>query len=761
MPHRSRVFHPSGLAHDAVAGLVVFLVALPLCLGIALASNAPLFSGVLAGIVGGIVVGAISRSHTSVSGTSASLTAIIAAQILSLGSFEAFLLALVVAGLIQIVLGVIKGGFIADFIPTCVIHGLMAAIGVILILKQVPHLLGHDTDPEGEMSFRQPDQETTFSELFDLIGQTHQGAMVVGLICFAVLLIWDRVPRLKTSLMPASLVVVLLGVALNLLFSRWGSFWSIGPTHLVQMPIVGSAGEFLSLLQSPDFSQWQNPAIYTAGLTIALVATLETLLNLEAVDKIDPLKRTSPPSRELIAQGVGNLTCGLVGGLPISSVIIRSSININAGGRTKRATIFHGILLLLAAACFPALMNYIPLSSLAAILIVTGMKLAPPRLFKQMWSLGLSQFLPFVCTLTAIVLTDLLTGILIGLGISIFFILESNVRRPVRQRLEKRMGGDVLRITLPNQVSFLHRAALLKALEDVPRGGHVLIDATSTHDIDPDVLELIHEFDRDTGPARNVDVSLTGFEAKTLLADRLQFADNPTQEFQRNISPEEVLHILRAGHERFRSGERLMRDLRREVDATAQGQFPLAVILSCIDSRTPAELIFDMGMGDIFSIRMAGNVISDKVLGSMEYGCAVAGAKLVLVMGHTRCGAVTAAVDLFHQGKTALEATGCEHLDAITQEIITSVNLEDVRCKSPIPALREACLNDVVRRNVQSVVRSLPDVSPTLRRLVDAERILIVGCVYDVTTGIVTFLDDSEETALACDATSVETADAN
>jgi len=753
MPHRSRVFHPAGLAHDAVAGLVVFLVALPLCLGIALASNAPLFSGVLAGIVGGIVVGAISRSHTSVSGTSASLTAIIAAQILTLGSFEAFLLALVVAGLFQIILGVIRGGFIADFFPTCVIHGLMAAIGVILILKQVPHLLGHDTDPEGDMSFRQPDHETTFSELFDLVGGTHQGAMVVGLICLAVLLIWDRIPKLKSSLLPAPLVVVTLGVCLNFLLRNWGTDWVISGSHLVQMPVPGSASEFFALMKQPDFTQWANPAIYTAGLTIGLVASLETLLNLEAVDKIDPLKRTSPPSRELVAQGVGNVACGLVGGLPISSVIIRSSININAGGKTKRATIFHGVLLLLSAACFPALMNYIPLSSLAAILIVTGLKLAPAKLFRQMWRQGLSQFLPFVCTLTAIVLTDLLTGILIGLGISIFFILESSVRRPVRQRLEKRLDSDVIRITLPNQVSFLQRAALLKALEDIPRGGHVLIDATSTHDIDPDVLELIHEFDRETGPARNIDVSLTGFDAKTMLAERLQFADNPTQDFQRKATPDQVLQILQSGHERFRSGERLMRDLRREVDATAQGQFPLAVILSCIDSRTPAELIFDMGMGDIFSIRMAGNVVSNKVLGSMEYGCAVAGAKLILVMGHTRCGAVTAAVDLFHQGKTALEATGCEHLDTITQEITAAINPEDIRSKSPIPAVRESCLNEVVQRNVQNVVRSLPEVSPTLRRLVDEDRILIAGCVYDVTTGCVTFLDEPRDPELACDAT--------
>ncbi|MBI1347290.1 sulfate transporter [bacterium] len=751
MPYRSRVFHPSGLYEDVIAGLVVFLVALPLCLGIALASNAPLFSGVLAGILGGIIVGAVSRSHTSVSGTSASLTAIIAAQIASLGSFEAFLLALVVAGLMQIVLGVLKGGFIADFIPTCVIHGLMAAIGVILILKQIPHLLGHDTDPEGEMSFRQPDHETTFSELLDLVGGMHQGAMVIGLICLAVLLIWDRIPRLKSSLIPAPLVVVSIGIGLNLLFRNWGTGWMVGNSHLVQMPILENAGDFFTLLKHPDFSVWQNPAIYTAGMTIALVASLETLLNLEAVDKIDPLKRTSPPSRELIAQGVGNLTCGLIGGLPISSVIIRSSININAGGRTKRATIFHGVLLLLSAVCFPVLMNLIPLASLAAILIVTGIKLAPLQLFQRMWRQGLSQFLPFVCTLTAIVLTDLLVGILIGLGISIFFILDSYVRRPLLSRVEKRLGGQVIRITLPNLVSFLHRAALMKTLEEIPRGSHVLIDASLTYDIDPDVLELIHEFDRDIGPARNINVNLTGFDAKSALVDRVTFSDSPTQDFQRAATPQQVLQILQDGHERFRSGERLLRDLKREVGETAAGQYPLAVVLSCIDSRTPAELIFDLGVGDIFNIRMAGNVISNKVLGSMEYGCAVAGAKLILVMGHTRCGAVTSAVDLFHQHKTALEATGCEHLDTITQEIITSIDPSDPRSNSPIPAVREACLNEVVRRNVQSVVRSLTERTPTLRQLVESGRILIVGGVYDVHSGVMTFLEQHGEPTFAGD----------
>ena len=729
------------LPRDLTSGLVVFLVALPLCLGVALASGAPLFSGVLAGIVGGILVGLVSGSHTSVSGPAAGLTAVVAAQILSLGSFPAFLLAVVLAGLIQIGLGLARAGFIAAFFPTSVIKGLLAAIGVILTLKQIPHILGHDPDPEGEMAFQQLDRETTLSELARTIVDIHPGVAVIGLLSIVVLVVWGKWKPLKNFPVPAPLIVVLLGVGISLLFRQFGGAWVIGPSHLVQVPVADSLAGFFGFLQWPDFSQWANPAVYTAAVTLAVVASLETLLNLEAVDKLDPQQRTSPPSRELLAQGIGNVTAGLIGGLPITSVIVRSSVNINAGGKTKLAAVIHGGLLLVSVAFLPMWLNAIPLSCLAAILLVTGVKLASPALVKQMWDEGRYQFAPFALTVVAIVLTDLLIGVLIGLTVSVGFILSSNMRRPIRRFMEKHLGGDVLHIELANQVSFLNRAALSNALAEVPLNGHVLLDAQNTDYIDPDVLDLIRDFKEQTGPARGVDVSLVGFRSEYQFDDQIQYVDYSTRDLQDSLTPPQVLHILKDGHERFRTGRRLTRDLVRQVRATAEGQHPLAVVLSCIDSRTPAELIFDLGMGDIFSVRIAGNVTSRKVLASAEYGCAVARAKLIVVMGHTRCGAVTTAVNLMCATKTAAETTGCQHLDHILNDIQQSTDAVTCQSIAARPAAeKELVVNAVARRNVLRVVEQMRAQSRTLDGLVREGRIAIVGAMYDVVTADIEFL---------------------
>ncbi len=728
---------------DVKSGLVVFFVALPLCLGIALASGAPLLSGLLAGIVGGIVVGLFSGSHTSVSGPAAGLTAVVAAQILSLGSFSAFLMALILAGFIQIGLGVAKGGFIAGFFPSSVIKGLLAAIGVIIILKQIPHLVGHDRDPEGDMSFFQPDFETTFSELSLIFGDFQLGAAIVGLASLVLLVLWDNWKPLRTSLFPAPVAVVLFGIGASLWFQQLGKPWLIEPSHLVQVPVASTFVELAGLLPRPDFSQWANPAVYTAALTLAIVASLETLLNLNAADRLDPQQRTSPPSRELLAQGIGNIACGLVGGLPVTSVIIRTSVNVNAGGKTKLATVVHGALLLVSVPLIPAWLNTIPLSCLAAILLMTGIKLASPALIKQMWSDGRSQFIPFAATVAAIVFTDLLIGILIGLAVAVGFILNSSMRRPVHRFIEKHLGGDVVHIELANQVSFLNRAALSQVLDDVPRNGRVLLDARSTDYIDPDVLGLIRDFKEVAGPIRGIDVSLLGFRSEYKFNDQIQYVDHSTRELQAALTPQQVLQILRDGHERVRTDQHLTRDFRRQVRATAEAQHPLAVVLSCIDSPTPAERVFDLGMGDIFSVRMAGNVTSRKVLAGMEYGCAVAGAKLVLVMGHTRCGAVGAAVKLLCSSDTTADTTSCEHFHYIVNELQQSA--DQATCQ----ALGGRSIEDawvlvdaVARRNVLRVIEQMQKQSRTLSGLVKQGRIEIVGALYDVVSGDIEFLSD-------------------
>jgi len=735
---------------DLTAGLVVFLVALPLCLGVALASGAPLFSGLLAGIIGGILVGLLSGSSTSVSGPAAGLTAVVAAQIVALGSFEAFLLAVVFAGVIQIVLGLARGGFVAAFIPSSVIKGLLAAIGVILILKQIPHVVGHDPDPEGDMEFFQPDKQNTFSELVQTVGDIHPGAAVIGLLSILLLVMWDRSKKLKKSPIPAPLVVVLFGVGLSLVFRNLGGSWLIESSHLVQVPVANNISEFLGFLRLPDFAQVSNPAIYMAAFTLAAVASLETLLNLEAVDKIDPQQRTSPPSRELIAQGVGNVVSGLAGGLPITSVIVRSSVNINSGGQSKLSTIIHGLLLLVSVVFLASWLNVIPLSCLAAILLVTGVKLASPALVRQMLAGGKTQFIPFATTVLAIVFTDLLIGVLIGLAVSTAFILWSNARRPLRVVIEKHLGGDVVHIELANQVSFLNKAAITRVLDTVRRGGHILLDARSTDYIDPDVLDLIRDFDEITGPARGVEVSLLGFRRRYHLEDRLQYVDHSTRDLQEAVTPEQVLQILKDGHERFRTDQRLTRDFGRQVEATAAGQHPLAVVLSCIDSRAPVEMIFDLGVGDIFSVRVAGNVSSRKVLGSIEYGCAVAGAKLVLVMGHTRCGAVAAAVDLKCSGKSASEATGCQHVEFIVDDVQLAIDpgscdkIQQVSLQE-----KQQLVDSVARVNVERVVKSMLAESTTLAKLVREGRIILVGAMYDVATGRIEFLNDLNATGRA------------
>ncbi len=737
----TKLFSTTTLSRDFTAGLVVFLVAIPLCLGIALASNAPLFSGLLAGVIGGIVVGALSGSHTSVSGPAAGLAAVVAAQISSLGSFETFLLAVVIGGLIQIVLGLIQAGFVAAFFPSAVIKGLLAAIGVLLILKQIPHVLGHDTDPEGDMSFLQPDHQNTFSEFGALFGDLHSGAAAIGLLSIALLVLWDRYQPLKKSAVPAPLVVVVLGIGLSLIFQQLGGRWLIEPSHLVQVPVAESLSGFCGFLRWPDFSQWTNPAVYSAGLTIAIVASLETLLNLQASDRLDPQQRKSPPSRELLAQGIGNVVVGLIGGIPITSVIIRSSVNISAGGRTKLATIVHGVLMLTCVMFLPVWLNQIPLSCLAAILLVTGIKLVSPALVSQMWREGRYQFIPFVVTVFSIVLTDLLIGILIGLAISVSFILHSNLRRPTRRIVEKHLGGDVIHLELANQVSFLNRAALDRELNDVPHGGHVLLDARQTVYMDPDVLSLIQDFKEQTGPARSVKVSLLGFRQKYRLDDEILYVDYSNRELQDRLTPEQVLQIFKDGNERFRTGHRLTRDLGHQINATSEAQYPLAVVLSCIDSRTPTEMIFDLGLGDIFSVRIAGNITSEKVLGSLEYSCAVAGAKLILVIGHTRCGAVTAAVNFACSPETASQATGCQHLDRVVSDIQKSIDLETCQHVSTLTSdERQSYVDVVARRNVLSSIQTIISESDTLSKLIREGRISIVGGMYNIATGEIEFL---------------------
>jgi carbonic anhydrase/SulP family sulfate permease len=741
----TRSFSLKTLPNELTAGLVVFLVALPLCLGVAFASGAPVFSGVLAGVIGGIVVGVLSGSPLSVSGPAVGLSAIVAAQISELGSFENFLAALLVSGVLQVLLGLSRAGSIAGFFPSSVIKGLLAAVGILLILKQIPHAVGHDPDPEGEMSFFQTDDKNTFTELASMLEDFQPGAMAVGIGSLLLLLLWSRVSFLKKSPVPAPLAVVLLGVLANEAFLKLGAFWSIDSTHLVAGPIPSHWGQFPEFLSFPNLSAFQTPAVYMAGLTLAMVASVETLFGLEAVDKLDPQQRSSPPNRELIAQGIGNMVAGLVGAMPISALVVHGSVNVNAGAKTKASTIIQGVFLLTVVALIPAWLRKIPIASLAAVLIVTGAKLAHPALFKQMWRGGWSQFIPFMVTVVGIVFTDLPGGIMLGAATSIGFILRSNFLQPIHRVVERHVSGEVLRIGLPNQVSFFKRAALEKVLREVPQGGHVLLDARNTDYVDPDVLDLIEDFGKTIAPAHGVKLSKIGFKKGYAFQDDIQFVDYSSREAQSALSPKVALEILRAGNERFCSGHRIERDLTLQRSATADGQFPIAVIFSCIDSRTPVEMVFDLGLGDVFSVRIAGNIARGKVLGSMEYSCTVAGAKLLLVMGHSSCGAVSAAINLFKSDQSVLEATGCGNLEGLLTEIQKAVDpMEALAARTWQPAQRAAYSDTVAKRNVLRTVRTIRTESQTLDKMVREQRLAIVAAFQDVKTGKVSFYQTAD-----------------
>ncbi len=504
------------LKYDLPAGLVVFLIALPLCLGIALASGAPLFSGMIAGIIGGLVVGFLSGSHTSVSGPAAGLTAVVLVSIQQLGSFEIFLLATVMAGIFQMALGFARAGMIANYFPSNVIKGMLTGIGIIIILKQIPHALGYDKDAEGDFAFFEQGGSNTFLTIWDTLTQfIHPGATVVALISIGIMLLWEKpAVKSKVGFVPGALVAVVVSVLVNQLLVSLGDPWGIRPEHLVTIPVASDASAFLAQFSFPDFSQWANPKVISVAFTICIVASIETLLCLEAVDKIDPHLRTSDPNRELRAQGVGNMLSGLIGGLPITSVIVRSSANVNANARTKSSTIIHGLFLLVCVALIPAILNMIPLAALAAVLILTGYKLAKISIFKDSWNNGKYQWWPFIITVLAVVFTDLLTGVGIGLVASAFAILRGNMRNAYYFQKKEYHEGDIITIKLSQEVSFLNKAAIKMTLENLPENSKVVIDATDTAYIDFDVLESIGEFAKEKAELKNIRVTLKGFHER-------------------------------------------------------------------------------------------------------------------------------------------------------------------------------------------------------------------------------------------------------
>lgn len=722
----------ASLRYDFPAGVVVFLVAVPLSLGIALASGAPLFSGLIAGIIGGLVVAGLSGSSLGVSGPAAGLAIIAHAAIQNLG-FETFLLSVVVAGFIQVVMGRLGAGIVGYYFPSAVITGMLTGIGIIIFLKQIPHAFGYDVDYEGDISFAQSDQYTTVTELVHMIDYISPGAVIISLASLSVLLIWES-PFIKkyrfSQWIHGALAAVLTGVALNRLLFGWFPDMALTGNHLVTLPEVEHVTELIAYVTLPDFSQIANPSVYKIGFTLAMVASLETLLCVEAVDKLDPYKRVTPNNRELKAQGIGNICSGLLGGIPIAQVVVRSSANIQSGGRTKTAAFLHGALLLIAVISIPGFLNTIPLASLAAVLLVVGYKMADLSRFKAMYRTGIYHFIPFVATVLGLIFTDMLTGIGIGMSIALFFILLENLKVGFYLHQEQKANKNI--ITLSENVSFLNKANILQLLDHLPENSEVVIDATGSKYIDFDVYEIIQNF-KIEAKRKNINLiieNLRGYGVLEPVTKSRPF-DKASQQA---LTPAGVLEILKAGNQRFVYSLKANRNLLEQVNETIEGQFPFAIILSCIDSRTSAELIFDQGLGDIFSVRIAGNVINDDILGSMEFACKLAGSKLVVVLGHSHCGAI----------KGACAGAELDHLTGLLDKIQPAVDSVKNGRLARISCPDSTLVEQVAERNVEIMVDQIKQRSPILNVMAKNGEIGIVGGMYNIENGKVTFFEETD-----------------
>ncbi|MDF1678323.1 MAG: SulP family inorganic anion transporter [Legionellaceae bacterium] len=726
------------LKPDLVAALVVFFVAIPLCLGIALASGAPLFSGILSGIIGGIIVGSLSGSHVSVSGPAAGLAAVVITAIAQLGDFNTFLLALCLAGVFQLITGTLRAGFFAEYVPSNIIQGLLSAVGVLLIFKQLP-LAFTLTSSLSELKMHLLDATEGFSlkPLRDVSYHINSGAMIISVISLLILIYFEKTSIKWLKAIPGTIVVVLFGIALNEVFVLTHSYLAQNSLQLVNIPQHSGLNDWLEQLHFPKWSAWSNPDVYIYAGILAIVASLESLLNIKASEKLDTRHTRISKNRELVAQGIGNIAAGLIGGIPVTSVIVRTSVNLQAGAKTKASAIFHGFYLLFAILLIPAFLNRIPICSLAAVLIFTGYKLSSPKLFKTIYRQGPDRFIPFLVTLIGIVTLNILTGIIIGLLTSLFFILKSNSQARLDIIKEFYPNGVTQRLILPQQTTFLNKASLIEELDDIPAKSQLIIDARYSKYIDKEIIELISEFQEEQAPRKNISLNLIGFKKQYTIQDHINFINVTTYDVQAALSPQQVLNILHEGNQRFLDDTRIHRSLTIDIKHTAVTQHPIAVILGCIDSRVPVETVFDMSFGDLFCVRVAGNVVNDDVLASIEYACHVVGAKLIVVLGHTRCGAVEAAC-------TAPEQTG--HVPQLLEKLKPAIDAEN-RTHSKKTTCDETYLGHVTELNVANTLYQVYQQSDVLREQLDAENIAMVGAVYDVNTGKVSFKDFAERAA--------------
>lgn len=728
-----RIYRKRNLKFDFVAAVVVFLVAIPLCLGIALASGAPIFSGILSGIIGGIVVGCISGSEVSVSGPAAGMAAVVFSAITQLGDFNVFLLALVISGFFQVLIGILRAGFIADYIPSNVLQGLLSAVGILLIIKQLPlaFTLTHSLSGLKTQLLDLTDG-VTLSPLENIMSHINTGAMILSITSLALLIFIDRTKIKWLKTIPGAFVVVILGTFINEIFLLTNSTFAQNGPHLVNLPKHESFRDFIQQMHTPAWSAFTNPKVYLLALILSLVSSLENLLNIKAGEKIDKKRRYCSKDRELIAQGIGNFCAGLIGGIPITSVIVRTSVNIQTGAKTKMATILHGIFILLAVRLIPDAINKIPLSTLAAVLIYTGYKLTKPAIYRKIYTQGLDRFIPFIGTVVGILAFNLLFGIVLGLLLSLFFILKSNSQ--VRLDIIKEIypNGITNRLILPQQTTFLNKASLIAELDTIPKKSQLIIDARHSDYIDKEIIEFIKEFKAELAPHKQISLNLIGFKDQYKIHNYVDFINVTTYDIQSTLTPHQALNILKEGNQRFRSDTIINRNLKADMKQTASTQHPIAVVLGCIDSRVPVETVFDMSFGDLFCVRVAGNVVNQDIIASIEYACGVVGAKLIVVLGHTRCGAIQSACD----GVTLGFIT--QLLNKIKPAITAETSTTKDRTGKNTKFVRK-----VTELNIANTLQDLYQQSEILRNLINEEKIGMVGALYDVNNGEVQFNDCS------------------
>ena len=719
---KSSIFsHP---AKDIPSGIVVFLVALPLCLGIALASGAPLIAGLISGIIGGVVIGLISQSDVSVSGPAASLTAVVLVALDKLESFEVFLLALVIGGIIQLLIGLLKAGVIADYMPTSIIKGLLAAIGLILIFSQIPYALGVEQDS------RLLDYSRNFildpPEISLILRSLSPGAFVLTAISLSILIFWDKTFLKRIKQLPPFLVVVVLGVVINILFKFFIPSFHLHGTMLVSIPDIDGLDSFLTF---PDFSAIGNIKVWTYAFTIALIASIASLLAIEAADNLDPHKRRSPPNRELVAQGIGNTLAGLIGGIPITSVIVRSSVNIEAGAETKLSTILHGTLLLASVLVLSSVINLIPLASLASILLMVGYKLASITIFKQMFVKGWEQFFPFIVTTIGILVTDVLIGVLIGTASSLFFLLRGNFFNPFFIESTKSRRRRKIRLELSNEVSFLNKPAIKKILWDLQRNSKIIIDATFSTFVDRDVIEIFSDFKNTYAKEHKIEVVIIGLRERYNPNSQIHVVKDVEKITKAFTSPQEILDYLKEGNRRYVDGNLISKRLRNKELMDFIKDDPLATVINCTDMREPLNMLLNTAIGDLIPLRTSGNLVSDHTIYSAEVACRKQGARLIFLMGNSKNSFIREALECNIAGKKS-------YLQPLLDPALASGNFPPVRLRTEE---LNTLTDDITLWNLEESKRRIILQNPYIRKEVKAGNIGLCSAFFDRKTGKITF----------------------